>query len=587
MSHADIRAMIDADPKAGIAAANDMLLRNPNDWRAKLTLARGLRAIGDDDQAERHERELLVIASKERKHRSAAQALGSGRSFEANTILKDLLDDDPDDALASIMLGIQASRAGEIGLADRLLGHAVTLVPGDPGARLAFADHLRRTKRFANALRQLDHLSPTDRETEMARGLRAECLGELGRDSEQLDLLRDLAAQSSNPAPHQMRIALTLRSLGRQAESSSTLRDLLRRAPFDGTVWYNLANLKTETFSDADVEAMNAGLARAVGSLDQSIRLNFALGVAHESRREWKRAFEHFERGNLLRDRKSMLKREALPTWVAMNENLFTSKFFADRQGGGDPSNDPIFIVGMQRSGSTLLEQILSSHPQIEGTAELREFPSIVRTISERAAAANLPFSDYVLSLDGDALRELGATYIADTRDYRISDAPHFIDKLPNNWSNVALIALTLPNARIIDVRRDPLDCCFSNWKQLYAAGLEHTNRFETMAEYYTEYVRLMRHMKRVLPCRVHQLIYEDLVADTERSIRKVFEYLGLDYDPSVLEFHRANRAVRTISAAQVRQPINTKGIGAAAPYAEWIGPLRDALGKIIADWRE
>ena len=241
----------------------------------------------------------------------------------------------------------------------------------------------------------------------------------------------------------------------------------------------------------------------------------------------------------------------------------------------------------MQRSGSTLVEQILASHPAIEGTAELTEIPNIVRNLGETAARNNRPFERYLAALPADQVRALGESYLATSRVHRRTDRPDFTDKMPNNWMHLGLIRLILPNARFIDVRRDPMACCFSNWKQLYAQGLDHSNALDTMGRYYADYVRLMRHFDGVQPGMVHRIIYDDLVDDIEGEVRRLLDYLGLPFDPACLDFHANERAVHTISAGQVRKPINRDGIGQWKPYEQWLGPLRDALGDTLVSWRD
>ncbi len=587
MTIADIQALLDTDPDAAVDAARALTKANARDWKAQLLLGRALRATGAVEEAAKTEREAIKAATFDPRHRSAARDLQQGRAFDANLTLQKLLKEDPDDVLASVMLGLQASRANEISLADRLLLHAVALAPGDPGTHLALADHYCRTKRFPAAMYEIDQLPAPDRDTEAAQHLLATCLGELGRVEEQLAIYERLSRTHPDPSRYKIRIGIALRTLGRFREAATAFREVIARAPAEGTSWHNLANLKVEKFSDGDIRQMEAGLKLNGAPVENRIRLHFALGKAYEDRGNSGRAFENYAAGNRLRASIAPYDPTAITQWVERSERAFTADFFRDREGWGADAEDPIFVIGMQRSGSTLVEQILASHASIEGTAELTELPNIVRSFGEAATASGRTYEKALAESDADAIRALGERYLAETRFHRLTDRPRFTDKMPNNWMHVTLIRLILPKAKIIDVRRDPMDCSFSNWKQLYARGLDHSNTLETMAQYYADYVRLMRHMDAVQPGKIHRVIYEDLIENTESETRRLFDYLGLEFDPAVLAFHRTDRAVRTISAGQVRQPINRKGIGTWKQFESRLSPLADALGDLRRHWRD
>jgi tetratricopeptide (TPR) repeat protein len=553
--------------------------------RRLLEEAAALRTAGKDGEAARLEREAVATLGRGPRHRAAAHAIRAGDSFRANQVLKQLLDDDPDDVLAAVMLGLQASRADEPAIADRLLGRAVELAPGDPGARLALADHMLRGRRHAAALGQLEALDLADQAPQGVQLMIADCLGELGRIDEQLKLLGQLRRDGGNPAID-LRVGHALRTLGRFDEAAGAYRAVIAANPAEGTAWHSLANLKTARFTEADVEAMEQALAIPGAPVVNRIRLNFALGKALEDRGDARAAFEHYTAGNRLRAEIAPYDPSKVSDWVERCSRAFTAEFFADRAGLGDPSDAPIFIVGMQRSGSTLVEQILASHPAIEGTAELNDVPSLVRRLGDEAAAAGTTFEAWVANFDGKRLAALGAEYLAGAQAHRTTDKPYFTDKMPNNWMHLALIRLILPNAKVIDVRRDPMDCCVSNWKQLYARGLDHSNALDTMGRYYADYVRLMRHFDRALPGWVHRVIYEDLVEDLEDEVRRALDHLGVEFDPACIGFHATDRAVRTISATQVREPINRKGIGAWRKFEPWLADLNQSLGKTREEWR-
>ena len=553
--------------------------------RRLLAKARELRAEGKAGEAATLENEAVAALTRGPQHRAAAAALRAGDSFRANTLLKQLLDSDPDDVLAAVMLGLQASRADEPTIADRLLGRAVELAPGDPGTRLAFADHLQRTRRFDEALEQLEAIEPAER-TPAAQLMIADCLGELGRIEQQLAVLEPLRAATDDLSV-EIRIGHALRALGRFEQAAASYRTVLAREPAEGTAWHSLANLRTERFTDDDIAQMQRALEAPRAPVTNRIRLNFALGKALEDSGAAEAAFRHYDAGNRLRAEIAPHDPATITGWVERCERLFTADFFAERAGLGHPSDAPIFIVGMQRSGSTLVEQILASHPAIEGTDELFAIPGMVRRLGDEAHAAGVTFEQLVAGFDGDRLKALGAEYLAAAAAHRSTDRPRFTDKMPNNWMYLGLIRMILPNARVIDVRRDPMDCCVSNWKQLYARGLDHSNALDTMGLYYADYVRLMRHFDRALPGSVHRTIYETLVEDLDAEVRRMLDYLELEFDSACVDFHATDRSVRTISAAQVREPLNRKGIGAWRKFKPWLGDLEAALGDIRQRWQE
>ena len=573
-----------ADPAAAERDARAALKKAPADPRALLRLGRALRAQGRDREAAEAETKSIEASTHNPRHRAAAEALRAGKTFEANQILQQLVEDDGDDVLALMLFGSQASRARQYELADRLLSHAVALAPADSNARFAMADHQVRTKRFEDALATLAALPDAARKSEGARTLEAECLGELGRVEEQLGLLREIAAASANPLQYNLRIGHALRTLGRQEEAGQAYRGVIAQFPAEGTSWWSLANLKSTKFSDGDFAAMRAGLNLAGAPVENRIRLNFALGKAHEDRGEAAESFHHYSEGNRLRTTIAPYDPALIGSWVDACIETFTPDFFAALKPGGSERDDPIFIIGMQRSGSTLVEQILASHPEVEGTSELNDLRFIVETLHTQKAGS---LEQAMKGLTPDERSKFGARYLETSAIHRRTDRSRFTDKMPNNWMHVALIRLILPNAKIVDVRRGPMDCCFSNWKQLYARGLDHSNSLETMGRYYADYVRLMRHYDTAIPGFVHRVIYEDLVADIEGETRRLLDFLGLEFDPACLEFHSTERPVLTISAGQVREPINRKGIGAWRPFEPYLKPLEAALGPVIEEWRE
>jgi hypothetical protein len=312
--------------------------------------------------------------------------------------------------------------------------------------------------------------------------------------------------------------------------------------------------------------------------------LCFALGKALEDRGEFAESFGYYERGNALKKAESHYRPEAIERNARWQAQVCTREFFAARFGTGCESPDPIFIVGLPRSGSTLIEQILASHSQVEGTMELAEIPRLVHQLSGREINDESPLYPQVLgTLSAEQLRSFGADYLANTRIYRSGKA-FFIDKMPNNFRHLGLIHLILPNARIIDARREPMACCFSNFKQLFANGQEFTYSLADIGRYYRSYVELMDHWDEVLPGKILRMQHEQVVDDLEGSVRRLLDFCGLDFEPACLEFYKNERSVRTASSEQVRRPIFKEGLDQWRNFAPWLGPLTEALGDLAGN---
>ena len=578
------RQMLATDPEAAVRQARHLLDTGRDDAALLRLVAAGLRRIGQVDEAAQFEQRAVQASTRDPEHREAARAIAAGDKDKAARILEGLIARDGTDVVALVMLGRQLSASRQYRDAEDLLVRATEAAPADVPARLALAEHLHRAKRPTEALEQLDRLGPAADNTK-ALSLRAHVLRDLGRQVEEVAVLERLAVIDAHPENHHLRMGHALRTLGRTDDAIAAYRAVLATSPHEGAAWWSLANLKTVTFSDRDVSLMEQGAARSDTPPANRHQLHFALGKAFEDRADSERAFRHYDEGNRLRLRTASYRPEVLSTWVDGTIELLTSQFYAARAGAGGDSSAPIFIVGMQRSGSTLVEQILDSHPAIEGTAELAEFPAIVRELGEVASRRGISLGAHLSAMGADELRAVGEDYLARTRAYRKTDKPFFVDKMPTNWMYAGLIRLVLPKAKIVDVRRHPLACCFSNWKQLYGKGLEHSYSMEHMGRYYADYARLMRHLDDTQPGSIHRLVYDRLVEDFEVEVRRLLDYLELPFDQGCLDFHANERSVRTISAGQVRQPINRRGLDQWKPYEQWLGPLKRALGPVMEDW--
>jgi len=378
-----------------------------------------------------------------------------------------------------------------------------------------------------------------------------------------------------------------LKTAGHTERAIAAYRRSLELQPSFGEVWWSLANLKTFRFSAADLALMSAQLARTDLSDEDRLHLEFAIGKALEDAAEYASSFEHYAQGNAIRRAQLHYSADDTHARVQHIRQQYGAGFFAARAGMGNPARDPVFIVGLPRSGSTLIEQILSSHSQVEGTMELPEVTSITRMLRAQGDEDSaMPYHQVLAALDADALHELGERYLAHTRIQRKTAAPLFIDKMPNNFMHIGLIHLMLPNATIIDARRHPLPCGFSIFKQHFARGQGFSYGLEDIGRYYRDYVALMAHFDEVLPGRIHRVIYEHMVEDTEAEVRRLLDHCGLPFEPSCLRFFENARPVRTASSEQVRQPIYREGVDHWQHYAPWLEPLKSALGPALDSYQ-
>ncbi|WP_260581286.1 tetratricopeptide repeat-containing sulfotransferase family protein [Sphingopyxis sp. PET50] len=517
----------------------------------------------------------------------AALALAENRLPDAESALRARLKADATDVAAIRMLAEVAGRIGRYGDAEKLLTRALELAPAFGAARANLATVQYKQNRFADAARTLDAVLGEDPDNPAHANLKAAALGRIGGYDEALALYEELVGRFPGHARQWMSYGHLLKTVGRQEESIAAYRRGLSNEPGLGEIWWSLANLKTIRFGADDRMAMEDALAAIEGGAekrdDDRLHLHFALGKAYDDAGEAEPAFRHYASGNAIRARQ--LGHAAADTTALVDATIAacTPEFFAGRAGSGDPSPDPVFILGMPRAGSTLVEQILASHSAIEGTMELPDIPALALGFGRAAKGEGRRWIDALAEAPAEKLAELGAKYLADTAVQRKTDKPFYIDKLPNNWLYVPLIRLILPNAKIIDARRHPLDCCWSNFRQHYAKGQAFSYDLAGMGAYYRDYVRLMAHIDAVQPGAVHRVIHEALLDDPETEVRALLRFLGQPFEDGCMAFHANARAVRTASSEQVRRPINRDGVDQWRPYDAWLGPLRQALGPVLA----
>jgi tetratricopeptide (TPR) repeat protein len=471
--------------------------------------------------------------------------------------------------------------------AEALLAAALEIAPDYQAARYDYADVLARRHKYVAAREETRRLLALQPDNADYRALAATAAVGLGDNEAAIAIYRDLLEAQPELPDVNLWLGHALKTVGQVPEAIEAYRAAAAARPSFGDAWWSLANLKTYRFTDAEIARMRIEEAAPATSPIDRYHLCFALGKALEDRDETAESWRYYERGNALKRAESRYRPEILETNTRKQREVCTRAFFAARTGWGDPRPDVIFVVGLPRSGSTLIEQILASHSQVEGTQELAEVQRIVLELQGREPDLDDPrYPAAMADLTRTDFERLGARYLAETEVYR-SGAPFFIDKMPNNFRHVGLIHLMLPNAKIIDVRRDPMSCCFSNLKQLFAQGQEFAYSEGDIARYYRTYLELTAHWDAALPGRVLRVQHEDVVDDLEGSVRRILAYCGLPFEPACVAFHETQRSVRTPSSEQVRQPIFRDGLDAWRRYEPWLGLLRDALGDAQERYRD
>jgi len=471
--------------------------------------------------------------------------------------------------------------------AEVLLRGVLTLAPDHRAARFELAQVLADRHKYVEAGAELAPLRKLSPDNGDYRSLAATVAVGLGEQARAIGLYRHMAADQPHQPDLYLWLGHALKTIGQSAAAVTAYGRAARLRPDFGDAFWSLANLKLYRFADDDIAAMGRWeAAPATGAVDR-LHLCFALGKGLEDRGEFARSWHYYQLGNRLKRAESRYRPEIIETNTARQIEICSRDFFRRRDGWGQRSPDPIFIVGLPRSGSTLLEQILASHSEVDGTQELPHIQRIVVELQGRDPDLDHPrYPAALLDLAEADIMRLGQTYLDDTRVFR-AGSPNFIDKMPNNFRHLGLIHLMLPNARIIDARREPMACCFSNLKQLFAQGQEFTYSVEDIARYYRTYLELMRHWDRVLPGRILRVHHEDVVADLQGSVRRLLEHCGLAFEPACIDFHKTSRSVRTPSSEQVRQPIFKDGLDQWKKFDRWLEPLRTALGDALVGYRD
>ncbi len=561
-------------------AFNRAIKLNPalvSSWGALVNL---LDAKGDREGAVLAMQNAKALSSLPPELLTASSLIHEDRLFLAEQLCRQYLRKDKKHPEGMRLLAEIGNQLQILDDAEFLLESCVEFHPGFHRARLEYVQVLHKRQKFQKALEQaqiLYELAPENIAFEIALANEFQAVGEFEKALESYD-----SALTKNPKLPSVLTAKghALKTVGRTDEAIATYQKAYATQADYGDAFWSLANLKTYRFSDAELEHMREAESEQAIDLNDRIHMCFALGKAYEDRAQYDDSFEFYERGNALKKEQTRYDPARFEAEFELQKSLFTEEFFAERQGFGASDNAPIFVVGLPRAGSTLLEQILASHSQIDGTMELANVIGLAHRLNgKKRQQSETPYPGILQSLDSDKFASFGEAFIKDTAFHR-QGGTHFVDKMPNNFRHIALIQLMLPNAKIIDARRHPMACCFSGFKQLFAEGQEFTYGLNSIGRYYKAYVDLMDHYQAALPNRILKVQHEDVIADLEGQVRRMLDYLELPFEQSCVEFHKTERAVRTPSSEQVRQPIYSTGMDQWRNFESHLDPLVDALGE-------
>jgi len=574
------------DTTGAIAALERAVVLSPKLAHAWRELGDQRFLAGDSKGADAAYAQHILVSANNPHLLEAARALCDNKLAVAEHLLRDFLRQYPTDVAAIRMLAETGSRLGRYEDAEKLLARCLELAPNFRMARQNYATVLYRQNKAVEAIAEADRLLADEPDNPGFRALKAAALGQIGEYGQAVENYERLLKTHPNQPKAWMSYGHALKALGRQNDCIAAYRRSVELLPSLGEAWWSLANLKTLRFTRDDLALMKAQLALPSANDEDRWHLYFALGKALEDEAAYAESFGHYLEGNRLRRLSLDYDADEITDHVKRSRAFFTREFFADRNGWGSPAPDPIFIVGLPRAGSTLIEQILASHSRVEGTMELPDIVSIARRLGgkfKRSDPSGYP--EMLADLDSDAVEALGDEYLARTQVHRRLGRPNFIDKMPNNFAHAGLVHLILPKARIIDVRRHPLACSFALFKQHFARGQGFSYDLQDIARYYVDYAALMAHFDSVLPCRIHHVFYERLIEDVEGEVRRLLDYCGLPFEDSCLRFYENVRPVRTASSEQVRLPLFTDSLEQWRHYEAWLEPLKAALAPVLSDY--
>lgn len=560
----------------------------PASWQMLHTLYLGM---GDEENAARIADRLVTLRNLPPEIIEAGSLFADGELVLAERVLRMYLAQHGEHIEAMRLLGRICIARGLRADAERLLEAVVQRAPGYRAARADYARALLDQHKYVRSRQEIQQLLELDPGNRAYLRQYGEACIRVGDYEPGISLYRRLlgdAQPGRESAELHMWIAFSLRTKGHQTEAILGYRAAIAAWPESGEAWWGLANLKTYRFALDDIARMRTAEAAPATPLVDRYHLCFALGKALEDQNDYADSWSYYERGNALKHAEVRYLPRLAEAHVRQSKQVCTREFFDTRRGWGVADADPIFILGLTRSGSTLIEQILASHSEVEGTQELADVQRIVMALRGRDTDLQNPRYPGVLAeLRPPDFRKFGERFMADTRIYRQTRRPFFIDKLPDNFRDIGLIHLMLPNAKIIDARREPMACCFGNLKQLFSGGQEFSYSIADIAHYYRNYLELMRHWNEALPGWILTVQHEDVVENLEGNVRRILDFCGLRFEPACLEFHKTERNVRTASSEQVRQPISRQGVDQWRNYEPWLGPLKDGLGEALTTYRD
>jgi len=556
----------------------------PGSWNA---LAALYRLVGRPAAAASAAAQTQRIAALPAEIIAAEGMFAEGDIAESERIVREFLrTKNPLDVDAMWLLAKIGMKLDILDDAELLLEGVLSIKPDHPIARHDFAIVLALRHKHRRAMEEIQKLLAIDPTNRAFRTTQAAILMGLGRHDEALPIYQRVLAETPSDPDLHLSIAHALKTMGKSEQAIASYRAAATLRPSYGEAYWSFANLKRHRFTDQEIGRMRAEESAPHVDLADRYHLCFALGKALEDRGEYAESFRYYARGNELKKSETRYRPASIEYNTRLLQQIFTKEFFEARRGSGSPDPSAIFIVGLPRSGSTLIEQILSSHSKVEGTMELADIPRLVQTLQGRDNYDSYKkFWDQYFEALGvrspaDLTRD-GAQYLNDTLIYRPERKPFFTDKNPNNFRNVGLLQLILPNAKIIDARRGAMACCFSNFKQLFATGQEFSYSLEDVGSYYRWYVEVMHHWDRVLPGKVLRVQHEELVEDLETNVRRILDFCGLEFEPACLEFYKTERRVHTVSSEQVRRPVNRDGVDHWRHFEPWLDPLKTALGPL------
>ncbi len=573
-----------------LAAYRQAVARNNSliaSWRAIVDLAR---AQGMQDVALRAQDQYHRLAALPEALLGVRNMMAEGKLLKAEKLCRRFMQQNQKHVEGMRLLADLGVKTNVLDDAEFLLESALVFEPDNLQARFDYMNVLYKRQKFERSFQEAKKLLTREPQNDTYKTAYANQSMALGRFNEAIDIYNELLKKptpgnedrSEVSAGLQLVLGHALKTVGRLDEAIQSYRQSYQARQDFGDAWWSLANLKTYRFTADEIRKMQQYEADENTHLDDRIHFCFALGKAFEDAEDYDRASDYYLSGNALKKTALRYSAERMTAQLHLHKQYCTREFFQQRSHFGHDAADPLFIVGLPRAGSTLLEQILASHSLVDGTLELQNIPALAGRLDGRRLMTEAPKYPAALhDLDAARAKQFGEAFVSDTRIHR-QGAPFFTDKMPNNFRHIGLIHLILPNARIIDARRHPMACCFSGFKQLFAEGQEFTYGLHEIGQYYRDYVELMEHWEQVLPGKVLRVNYEEVVADLETQVRRILEFCDLPFEEACVNYHQTERSVRTPSSEQVRQPIFTEGLEQWRHFEARLDPLKEALGALL-----